>query len=140
MRKYKKLYMDAKVLLRESIDTARDFMKENEDLKSKLKMEICKYQRQVTHSENLQGELSAAKEMNTENLRLLDSYMQNNSRQAQDIIELEAVAIALYDVLWHMVYSVEDEIKDKDVVNLNAYKTIVALFEAEGKRNENKGL
>lgn len=133
MRKYKKLYMDAKVLLRESIDTARDFMKENEELKSKLKMEICKYQRQVTHSENLQGELSAAKEMNTENLRLLDSYMQNNSRQAQDIIELEAVAIALYDVLWHMVYSVEDEIKDKDVVNLNAYKTIVALFEAEGE-------
>lgn len=133
MRKYKKLYMDAKVLLRESIDTARDFMKENEELKRKLKMEICKYQRQVTHSENLQGELSAAKEMNTENLRLLDSYMQNNSRQAQDIIELEAVAIALYDVLWHMVYSVEDEIKDKDVVNLNAYKTIVALFEAEGE-------
>ena len=133
MRKYKKLYMDAKVLLRESIDTARDFMKENEDLKSKLKMEICKYQRQVTHSENLQGELSAAKEMNTENLRLLDSYMQNNSRQAQDIIELEAVAIALYDVLWHMVYSVEDEIKDKNVTNLNAYKTIVALFEAEGE-------
>lgn len=133
MRKYKKLYMDAKVLLRESIDTARDFMKENEELKSKLKMEICKYQRQVTHSENLQGELSAAKEMNTENLRLLDSYMQNNSRQAQDIIELEAVAIALYDALWHMVYSVEDEIKDKDVVNLNAYKTIVALFEAEGE-------
>lgn len=133
MRKYKKLYMDAKVLLRESIDTARDFMKENEELKSKLKMEICKYQRQVTHSENLQGELSAAKEMNTENLRLLDSYMQNNSRQAQDIIELEAVAIALYDVLWHMVYSVEDEIKDKDVVNLNAYKTVKALFEAEGE-------
>lgn len=133
MRKYKKLYMDAKVLLRESIDTARDFMKENEELKRKLKMEICKYQRQVTHSENLQGKLSAAKEMNTENLRLLDSYMQNNSRQAQDIIELEAVAIALYDVLWHMVYSVEDEIKDKDVVNLNAYKTIVALFEAEGE-------
>ena len=133
MRKYKKLYMDAKVLLRESIDTARDFMKENEDLKSKLKMEICKYQRQVTHSENLQGELSAATEMNTENLRLLDSYMQNNSRQAQDIIELEAVAIALYDVLWHMVYSVEDEIKDKNVTNLNAYKTIVALFEAEGE-------
>lgn len=133
MRKYKKLYMDAKVLLRESIDTARDFMKENEELKRKLKMEICKYQRQVTHSENLQGELSAAKEMNTENLRLLDSYMQNNSRQAQDIIELEAVAIALYDVLWHMVYSVEDEIKDKNVTNLNAYKTIVALFEAEGE-------
>ena len=133
MRKYKKLYMDAKVLLRESIDTARDFMKENEDLKSKLKMEICKYQRQVTHSENLQGELSAAKEMNTENLRLLDSYMQNNSRQAQDIIELEAVAIALYDALWHMVYSVEDEIKDKNVTNLNAYKTIVALFEVEGE-------
>lgn len=133
MRKYKKLYMDAKVLLRESIDTARDFMKENEELKRKLKMEICKYQRQVTHSENLQGELSAAKKMNTENLRLLDSYMQNNSRQAQDIIELEAVAIALYDVLWHQVYSVEDEIKDKDVVNLNAYKTIVALFEAEGE-------
>lgn len=133
MRKYKKLYMDAKVLLRESIDTARDFMKENEELKRKLKMEICKYQRQVTHSENLQGELSAAKEMNTENLRLLDSYMQNNSRQAQDIIELESVALALYDVLWHMVYSVEDEIKDKDVVNLNAYKTIVALFEAEGE-------
>ena len=133
MRKYKKLYMDAKVLLRESIDTARDFMKENEELKRNLKMEICKYQRQVTHSENLQGELSAAKEMNTENLRLLDSYMQNNSRQAQDIIELESVAIALYDVLWHQVYSVEDEIKDKDVVNLNAYKTIVALFEAEGE-------
>lgn len=133
MRKYKKLYMDAKVLLRESIDTARDFMKENEELKRNLKMEICKYQRQVTHSENLQGELSAAKEMNTESLRLLDSYMQNNSRQAQDIIELESVAIALYDVLWHMVYSVEDEIKDKDVVNLNAYKTIVALFEAEGE-------
>lgn len=133
MRKYKKLYMDAKVLLRESIDTARDFMKENEELKRKLKMEICKYQRQVTHSENLQGELSAAKEMNTENLRLLDSYMQNNSRQAQDIIELESVALALYDVLWHMVYSVEDEIKDKDVVNLDAYKTIVALFEAEGE-------
>ena len=133
MRKYKKLYMDAKVLLRESIDTARDFMKENEDLKSKLKMEICKYQRQVTHSENLQGELSAATEMNTDNLRLLDSYLQNNSRQAQDIIELEAVAIALYDVLWHMVYSVEDEIKDKNVTNLNAYKTIVALFEAEGE-------
>lgn len=133
MRKYKKLYMDAKVLLRESIDTARDFMKENEELKRKLKMEICKYQRQVTHSENLQGELSAATEMNNENLRLLDSYMQNNSRQAQDIIELESVAIALYDVLWHMVYSVEDEIKDKDVVNLNAYKTIVALFEAEGE-------
>lgn len=133
MRKYKKLYMDAKVLLRESIDTARDFMKENEELKRNLKMEICKYQRQVTHSENLQGELSAAKDMSTENLRLLDSYMQNNSRQAQDIIELEAVAIALYDVLWHMVYSVEDEIKDKDVVNLNAYKTIVALFEAEGE-------
>ena len=133
MRKYKKLYMDAKVLLRESIDTARDFMKENEDLKSKLKMEICKYQRQVTHSENLQGELSAATEMNTENLRLLDSYMQTNARQAQDIIELESVAIALYDVLWHMVYSVEDEIKDKNVTNLNAYKTIVALFEAEGE-------
>ena len=133
MRKYKKLYMDAKVLLRESIDTARDFMKENEDLKSKLKMEICKYQRQVTHSENLQGELSAATEMNTENLRLLDSYMQNNSRQAQDIIELEAVAIALYDALWHMVYSVEDELKDKNVTNLNAYKTIVALFEVEGE-------
>ena len=133
MRKYKKLYMDAKVLLRESIDTARDFMKENEELKRNLKMEICKYQRQVTHSENLQGELSAAKEMNTDNLRLLDSYMQTNARQAQDIIELEAVAIALYDVLWHMVYSVEDEIKDKHVVNLNAYKTIVALFEAEGE-------
>lgn len=131
MRKYKKLYMDAKVLLRESIDTARDFMKENEELKRKLKMEICKYQRQVTHSENLQGELSAAKEMNTENLRLLDSYMQNNSRQAQDIIELEAVAIALYDVLWHLVYSVEDELKDNPVLNLNAYKTVKALFEAE---------
>ena len=125
--------MDAKVLLRESIDTARDFMKENEELKRNLKMEICKYQRQVTHSENLQGELSAAKEMNTENLRLLDSYMQNNSRQAQDIIELESVAIALYDVLWHQVHSVEHELKDKDVVNLNAYKTIVALFEAEGE-------
>lgn len=81
----------------------------------------------------LRAELSAAKEMNTENLRLLDSYMQTNARQAQDIIELESVAIALYDVLWHMVHSVEDELKDKDVVNLNAYKTIVALFEAEGE-------
>jgi hypothetical protein len=104
-----------------------------EDLQSKNKMEICKYQRQVTHSENLQGELSAAKEMNTENLRLLDSYMETNARQAQDIIELESVAIALYDVLWHMVYSVEDELKDKSIANLNAYKTIVALFEAEGE-------
>lgn len=98
----------------------------NKMLKSKLDGALKK-------NEELQAQLNAAKEMNTENLRLLDSYMQNNSRQAQDIIELEAVAIALYDVLWHQVYSVEDEIKDKDVVNLNAYKTIVALFEAEGE-------
>lgn len=101
-------------------------------------LDCAEYFRQETFSLNnenkeLKAQLNAAKEMNTENLRLLDSYMENNSRQAQDIIELEAVAIALYDVLWHQVHSVEDEIKDKDVVNLNAYKTIVALFEAEGE-------
>ena len=84
-------------------------------------------------NKELKAQLNAAKEMNTENLRLLDSYMQNNSRQAQDIIELEAVAIALYDYVWHHVHSVEDELKNHEgVTELNAYKTIKALFEAGG--------
>ena len=92
---------------------------ERMETQRKLEYEICKYQRQVTQHE--------------ESVRLLDSYMDNNARQAQDIIELESVAIALYDTLWHMVYSVEDELKPKNehVLELNAYKTIVALFEAE---------
>lgn len=130
---YRKAYCKATKLLDQAIDTIHRQNEQISEMHGKLKMEFCKYQKQVSHSEELQAQLSAAKDMNTENLRLLDSYMQNNSRQAQDIIELEAVAIALYDVLWHQVYSVEDEIKDKDVVNLNAYKTIVALFEAEGE-------
>lgn len=130
---YRKAYCKATRLIDQAIETIHRQNEQISELHGKLKMEFCKYQKQVSHSEELQAQLNAAKEMNTENLRLLDSYMQNNSRQAQDIIELEAVAIALYDVLWHMVYSVEDEIKDKDVVNLNAYKTIVALFEAEGE-------
>ena len=86
------------------------------------------------HNCKLTAEISTTRDMNTENLRLLDSYMQTNARQAQDIIELESVAIALYDVLWHMVYSVEDEINNADITNLNAYKTVVALFEAEGEQ------
>ena len=130
---YRKAYCKATRLLDQAIDTIHRQNEQISEMHGKLKMEFCKYQKQVSHSEELQAQLNAAKEMNTENLRLLDSYMQNNSRQAQDIIELEAVAIALYDVLWHQVYSVEDEIKDKDVLNLNAYKTIVALFEAEGE-------
>lgn len=119
MRNYKARYREAKALLQESIDTAKELKKENDDLQSKLKMEICKYMRQVT--------------LHEDSLRLLDSYIQTNARQAQDIIELESVAIALYDYVWHHVHSVEDELKDTDVVNLNAYKTIVALFEAEGE-------
>lgn len=119
MRNYKARYREAKALLQESIDTAKELKKENDELQSKLKMEICKYQRQVSQHE--------------ESVRLLDSYMQTNARQAQDIIELESVAIALYDVLWHLVYSVEDELKDNPVLNLNAYKTVKALFEAEGE-------
>ena len=130
---YRKAYCKATRLVDQAIDTIHRQNEQISEMHGKLKMEFCKYQKQVSHSEELQAQLNAAKEMNTDNLRLLDSYMQNNSRQAQDIIELESVAIALYDVLWHMVYSVEDEIKDKDVVNLNAYKTIVALFEAEGE-------
>ena len=130
---YRKAYCKATRLLDQAIDTIHRQNEQISEMHGKLKMEFCKYQKQVSHSEELQAQLNAAKEMNTENLRLLDSYMQNNSRQAQDIIELESVAIALYDVLWHQVYSVEDEIKDKDVLNLNAYKTIVALFEAEGE-------
>lgn len=130
---YRKAYCKATRLLDQSIDTIHRQNEQISEMHGKLKMEFCKYQKQVSHSEELQAQLNAAKEMNTENLRLLDSYMQNNSRQAQDIIELEAVAIALYDVLWHQVHSVEHELKDKDVVNLNAYKTIVALFEAEGE-------
>ena len=129
----RKAYCKATRLIDQAIDT---IFRQNEmisEMQGKLKMEFCKYQKQVSHSEELQAQLNAAKEMNTDNLRLLDSYMQNNSRQAQDIIELESVAIALYDVLWHIVHSVEDEIKDKNVTNLNAYKTIVALFEAEGE-------
>ena len=90
-----------------------------EDLQSKNKMEICKYQRQVT--------------LHEDSVRLLDSYMETNARQAQDIIELESVAIALYDYVWHHVHSVEDELKNHEgVTDLNAYKTIKALFEAEG--------
>lgn len=130
---YRKAYCKATRLVDQAIETIHRQNEQISEMHGKLKMEFCKYQKQVSHSEELQAQLNAAKEMNTENLRLLDSYMQNNSRQAQDIIELEAVAIALYDVLWHMVYSVEDEIKDKNVTNLNAYKTIVALFEAEGE-------
>ena len=108
-------------------------MNTNEKLFSIAEKALDIAERCQKESNDLKAQLNAAKEMNTENLRLLDSYMQTNARQAQDIIELEAVAIALYDVLWHMVYFVEDEIKDKNVVNLNAYKTIVALFEAEGE-------
>lgn len=119
MRNYKARYREAKALLQESIDTAKELKKENDDLQSKLKMEICKYQRQVSQHE--------------ESVRLLDSYMQTNARQAQDIIELESVAIALYDSLWHIVYSVEDEIQAKEVIETNAYKTVKALFEAEGE-------
>ena len=130
---YRKAYCKATRLADQAIEIIHRQNEQISEMQGKLKMEFCKYQKQVSHSEELQAQLNTAKEMNTENLRLLDSYMQNNSRQAQDIIELEAVAIALYDVLWHMVYSVEDEIKDNDVVNLNAYKTIVALFEAEGE-------
>lgn len=130
---YRKAYCKATRLVDQAIETIHRQNEQISEMHGKLKMEFCKYQKQVSHSEELQAQLNAAKEMNTENLRLLDSYMQNNSRQAQDIIELEAVAIALYDVLWHQVHSVENELKDKDVVNLNAYKTIVALFEAEGE-------
>ena len=130
---YRKAYCKATRLVDQAIEIIHRQNEQISEMHGKLNMEFCKYQKQVSHSEELQTQLNAAKEMNTENLRLLDSYMQNNSRQAQDIIELEAVAIALYDVLWHMVYSVEDEIKDKNVTNLNAYKTIVALFEAEGE-------
>ena len=126
MNKYKKLWLEATALKDKFFALSwRNELAANDAIKiAKEAIGVAK--------EN-KAQLNAATEMNTENLRLLDSYMQNNSRQAQDIIELEAVAIALYDVLWHMVYSVEDEIKDKDVVNLNAYKTIVALFEAEGE-------
>ena len=119
-------YWKATHLVDDAVALLDKYETNNKILKSNLDGALKK-------NEELNAQLNAAKDMNTENLRLLDSYMQNNSRQAQDIIELEAVAIALYDVLWHMVYSVEDEIKDKDVVNLNAYKTIVALFEAEGE-------
>ena len=129
----RKAYCKATRLVDQAIETIHRQNEQISEMQGKLKMEFCKYQKQVSHSEELQAQLNTAKEMNTENLRLLDSYMQTNARQAQDIIELEAVAIALYDVLWHMVYSVEDEIKDKNVTNLNAYKTIVALFEAEGE-------
>lgn len=85
------------------------------------------------HNRKLTAEISTTRDMNTENLRLLDSYIQTNARQAQDIIELESVAIALYDSLWHIVYSVEDEIQAKEVIETNAYKTVKALFEAEGE-------
>lgn len=130
---YRKAYCKATRLVDQAIDTIHRQNEQISEMQGKLNMEFCKYQKQVSHSEELQAQLNAAKEMNTENLRLLDSYMQTNARQAQDIIELEAVAIALYDVLWHQVYSVEDELKDNPVLNLNAYKTIVALFEAEGE-------
>ena len=132
---FRKAYCEATKLLDRALVIFDRQNKLIEDLQSKNKMEICKYQRQVSRSEEVKAELERALQMNTENLRLLDSYIETNARQAQDIIELESVAISLYDVLWHQVHSVENELEEKHagVADLNAYKTIKALFEAEGE-------
>lgn len=127
MNKYKKLWLEALELKDKFFALSwRNELAANDAIKiAKEAINIAK---------TYKGQLSAAKDFNAKYMILLDSYMENNSRQAQDIIELESVAIALYDVLWHQVHSVENELEEKHagVADLNAYKTIKALFEAEG--------
>ena len=110
---YRKAYCEATKLVDKALELTDSWHSQFNGMQRK-------YQHQVTQHEA--------------SVRLLDSYMQCNARQGQDIIELESVAIALYDVLWHQVHSVENELEEKHagVADLNAYKTIKALFEAEG--------
>lgn len=146
MNKYKKMWLEATELkekflsecwlhectsrdaintAKEAIALAEDIQKENKNLRAECSKVISE----------LSDELANCKKQHDDTLRLLDSYMQTNARQAQDIIELESVAVALYNVLWHQVHSVEYELKESgcDVTELNAYKTIRALFESEGE-------